>query len=63
MLTNIDIDHNKVLEIMKMMNYKTKKEAVNAAIEDYLKKLNRLKVLDWKGTKAWEGDLDKMRQD
>ena len=63
MLTNIDIDHNKVLEIMKIMNYKTKKEAVNAAIEDYLKKLNRLKVLDWKGTKAWEGDLDKMRQD
>lgn len=63
MLTHIDIDEDKLREIMELKGFKTKKEAVNAAIDEYLKAALRSKVLAWKGTNAWEGDLDEMRRD
>lgn len=63
MLTHIDIDQEKVDEIMSLKNFKTKKEAVNTAIEEYLKSIRRMEVLKWKGTDFWEGDLNEMRAD
>lgn len=62
MTTNIDIDQEKLSKIMLLKKFKTKKEAVNEAITEYLKYLNRREVLKWRGT-GWEGDLDKMRED
>jgi Arc/MetJ family transcription regulator len=63
MLTHIDLDEEKIKEIMELMNFKTKKEAVNAALEVMLNNLKRMEVLKWKGSNAWEGDLDEMRRD
>lgn len=62
MTTNIDIDQEKLSKIMLLKKFKTKKEAVNEAITEYLKYLNRREVLKWRGA-GWEGDLDKMRED
>ncbi|MCP9765998.1 type II toxin-antitoxin system VapB family antitoxin [Lacihabitans soyangensis] len=61
MLTNIDIDQKKVAEVMSLLNIKTKKEAVDKALENYLRILSAQELLKMKGSNVWEGDLDKMR--
>ncbi len=63
MATNIDIDQEKLSQIMTMKHFKSKKEAVNEALSEYLKNLLRQEVLTWKGSNCWEGDLDPMRTD
>lgn len=63
MATNIDIDQEKLAQIMSMKQFKTKKEAVNEALNEYLRNLLRQPVLTWKGSNAWEGDLEQMRSD
>ena len=63
MATNIDIDQEKLSQIMTMKQFKTKKEAVNEALNEYLKMLFRQEVLKMKGSNVWEGNLDQMRTD
>ena len=46
-----------------MRQFKSKKEAINEALSEYLKNLLREEVLAWKGTNCWEGDLEQMRTD
>ncbi|MBY5958085.1 type II toxin-antitoxin system VapB family antitoxin [Membranicola marinus] len=61
MRTNIDIDDDLLNEILKKTNYKTKKAAVNAALEEYVRKLKLKELANLKGKVKWEGDLDAMR--
>lgn len=63
MLTNIDIDQKKVAEVMSLLNIKTKKEAVDKALENYLRILSAQELLKMKGSNIWEGDLGQMRMD
>lgn len=63
MVTNIDIDQEKLMELMALKNYKTKKEAVNSVIDEYLKILARRELLKMRGKDVWEGNLDEMRRD
>jgi Arc/MetJ family transcription regulator len=63
MTTNIDIDQDTLNSIMELKKFKSKKEAVNEALKDYLKNLNRREVLKWRGSNSWEGDLNIMRED
>lgn len=63
MTTNIDIDQEKLMELMALKNYKTKKEAVNSVIDEYLKILARRELLKMRGKDVWEGNLDEMRRD
>ena len=49
---NIDIDQKKLAQIMAMREFKSKKEAINEALDEYLKNLLRQQVLAWKGTNA-----------
>jgi Arc/MetJ family transcription regulator len=61
--TNIDIDQEKLPSIMELMKFKSKKEAVNKALEEYLRILAARELLKMRGTNCWEGDLDQMRID
>ena len=63
MATNINIDQKKLSQIMTMKRFKSKKEAVNEALSEYLKDLLRQELLKIKGSNCWEGDLDQMRSD
>lgn len=63
MATNIDIDQEKLSQIMTMKQFKSKKEAVNEALNEYLKDLVAQELLKMKGSNIWEGDLDQMRLD
>lgn len=63
MATNIDIDQEKLAQIMSMKQFKTKKEAVNEALNEYLRIIMSQELLKMKGSDVWEGDLEQMRLD
>ncbi|MDP5139573.1 MAG: type II toxin-antitoxin system VapB family antitoxin [Spirosomaceae bacterium] len=63
MLTHIDIDQEKVDEIMASGDFKSKKEVVDVALTEYLKKISAKALLKLRGSKVWEGDLNEMRTD
>jgi Arc/MetJ family transcription regulator len=57
MLTHIDIDQEKIDEIMTLKGFKSKKEVVNKALEEYLRVLSARELLKMKGADVWEDDL------
>jgi Arc/MetJ family transcription regulator len=63
MKTRMDIDQEKLSQIMELKSFKSKKEALNEALSEYLKNLLRQEVLKIKGSNCWEGDLEQMRLD
>jgi Arc/MetJ family transcription regulator len=63
MATNIDIDQEKLSQIMTLKQFKTKKEAVNEALSEYLRIIVTQELLKMKGSNCWEGNLDEMRRD
>jgi Arc/MetJ family transcription regulator len=63
MAINIDINQEKLAEIMAFTKFKSKKQAVNTALDEYLKILVGKELLKLEGSNVWQGDLDKMRQD
>ena len=60
--TNIELDEKLVNEAMKLTNKKTKKEVVNYAVEELVRKLKRKKILELEGKVEWTGKLDKIRK-
>lgn len=60
--TNIELDERLVKEAMKLTHKKTKKELVNYALEELLKRLKRKKILELEGKVEWTGSLDEMRK-
>lgn len=61
MRTNIELDDKLMKEAIKLSKIKTKKELVNIALEEYVKKLKRIELANLFGKIEWEGDLDEMR--
>ncbi|MBI4745414.1 MAG: type II toxin-antitoxin system VapB family antitoxin [Deltaproteobacteria bacterium] len=59
--TNVDIDDRLVKEGLKLTHMKTKKELVNYALEELVKKIKRKGILKFEGRIAWEGNLNEMR--
>lgn len=59
--TNIELDEKLVKEAMKFTRKKTKKELVNFALEELLKRFKRKKFLELEGKVEWTGSLDEMR--
>jgi len=47
---------------MKLTHKKTKKEVVNYALGELVKKLKRKKPLELEGKVEWTGNLDEMRE-
>ena len=60
--TNIELDEKLVKEAMKLTRKKTKKELVNYALQELVRKVKRKKLLDLEGKVEWTGDLGKMRK-
>lgn len=60
----IDIDlNNKLIEKAKALsNAKSKKEVVHSALKNYIKLLQRKRLISLKGNVKWEGDLKQMRK-
>ena len=60
--TNIELDEKLVKEAMKFTHKKTKKEIVNYALEELVKRFKRKRLLELEGKVEWVGNLDEMRK-
>ena len=59
--TNIVLRDDLVNEIIKLGEAKTKREAIEKALENYVIWLKRQRLASLRGKVEWEGDLMKMR--
>jgi Arc/MetJ family transcription regulator len=64
MATNLDIDDKLIDEARRIGNYRTKKEAVTAALDEFVRRRRQLEILDHFGTIDFDPEYDyrKMRQ-
>ncbi|GAB4445024.1 MAG: hypothetical protein OHK0011_26920 [Turneriella sp.] len=62
MRTNVVLDDKLVKEAMKLTGKKTKRELIDYALHELVRRQKRLALLDLRGKIHWEGDLDEMRR-
>jgi len=58
MATNIELNEELLSKVMKLGSIRTKKEAVNEALSEYVQRREQLKVLDLFGTVEYDPDFD-----
>lgn len=61
MRTNIVIDDQLMNDVLKLGEYKTKKEAVEAGLKLLVKQKKQEQIRLLRGELAWNGNLDAMR--
>jgi Arc/MetJ family transcription regulator len=59
--TNIEIDVDLLEEARQVSSLKTKKEIVFRALEEFVARRKRARLLDIRRQGLWEGNLDEMR--
>jgi len=59
--TNIVIDEATIRQAMKLTGLKTRREVVNQALSDLVRRKQQKKILSLIGKFTWEGDLQSMR--
>jgi Arc/MetJ family transcription regulator len=62
MATNIELDPKLLKKAMSLGGMKTKKEAVNIALSEYVQKREQAKILDLFGTIEFDDDFDYKKQ-
>ena len=62
MRTNIDLDDHLIEQAQKLSKAETKREAVNKALDYYVRYLKRRDLLELEGKVEWEGDPDETRR-
>mgnify|MGYP000697275429 FL=1 len=62
MLTNIDLDDELVSRGLKISGLRTKKDLVNMALREFIRKNDQKKILELRGKIQWQGDLELMRE-
>ena len=63
MATNVRVDDRMVKEAVKLGSFKTKQEAMNVALAEFVQRRNRLRILELAGKIEFRPDWDykKMR--
>lgn len=59
--TNIELDDKILKEAIRLTHAGSKKEVVNYALSELVKKLRRKKILELEGKVEWEGNLNDIR--
>lgn len=62
MRTHIELQDDLINQVISLGGFKTRKAAVNQALEEYVRLLKRKQLLKLKGKVKWEGDLDQLRE-
>ncbi len=60
--TNIELDEKLVKQAMRLFGKKTKKELVNFALNELIRRERAKGILSLEGKVKWEGDLREMRR-
>ena len=63
MRTNIVIDDQLMSDVLKATGIKTKRQAVELALQTLLRLSRQEKIKAFRGALRWKGDLDAMRLD
>ena len=63
MRTNIVINDRLIKEGLDITGLKTKKDLINFALEELIRRKEMYEILSLKGKIKWEGNLEKMRKD
>lgn len=58
MATNLGLNEKLIDEAVKLGQHKSKKDAVNAALDEYVKRRKRLRILDLFGTIDFDPNYD-----
>jgi Arc/MetJ family transcription regulator len=58
MATNLALDDDLIIEAQKVGHHKTKKEAVMAALKEYIAKKKQQKIIELFGTIDFDEDYD-----
>ncbi len=61
MRTNIDIDDDLLADVIERSEAKTKKEAVEMALQLFRRMLAQRDLLELRGKVKWDGNLDELR--
>ena len=59
--TNINLDDKLVSKGLKMTGLRTKRELVDLALRELVRKEDQKSILSLEGTMHWEGDLEELR--
>lgn len=60
--TNIVLNDKLVKEALNLTHLKTKKEVVNYALNELVRRMKRKGLLELEGRVKWEGSLSEMRK-
>ncbi|MFH1092250.1 MAG: type II toxin-antitoxin system VapB family antitoxin [Pseudomonadota bacterium] len=60
--TNIELDEKLMDEALRLTHIKTKKDLVNYALKELVRKIKRKKLLELDGKVEWSGSLEEMRK-
>jgi Arc/MetJ family transcription regulator len=60
--TNIVLDENLIRQGLKLTKIKTRKDLVNHALTQLIRREKQTRLLDLRGKVKWEGDLNVMRK-
>ena len=60
--TNIVLDTELIEKGLKVTGLKTRRELVDFALRELLRRENQKRLLELKGRVRWEGDLEEMRR-
>ena len=63
MRTNIEIDDALMQEAMEIGEIKTKKQAIEFALKEFIAASHRKKLMELRGKVEWEGNLDEWRSE
>ncbi len=58
MATNLELDDQLILEAKRLGNFTTKREAVTAALEEFVRRRKQLAILDLVGKVEYYDDYD-----
>jgi Arc/MetJ family transcription regulator len=62
MATNLDIDQKLLAQAKRVGQHRTKKEAVNAALAEYVQRRNQARIIELFGTIDYDPDYDYKKQ-
>jgi Arc/MetJ family transcription regulator len=62
MATNLAIDENLLKKAQKLGKHRTKKETVNIALGEYIKRIEQQKILNLLGKVCYQEDYDYKQQ-
>lgn len=60
--TTVEIDDKLMAEAQKLTGLKTKREAIDFALRELVRRRGQRKLLELQGTVDWEGDLNTLRR-